>query len=126
MKLLLDTHAIVWWLSRPEALSRVALAAIADRSNTVLVSAASAYEIEIKRSRDATLARIPETLQDAVLTVGFTWLAIDAAHGIAAAKLPLHHRDPWDRILVAQAAAEDARLVTCDRQLSAYDATILW
>nr|WP_295109159.1 type II toxin-antitoxin system VapC family toxin [uncultured Caulobacter sp.] len=126
MKLLLDTHVIIWWLARPEALSQSAMAATNDRSNTILVSAASAYEIEIKRPRDATLARIPETLHEAVLDAGFTWLAIEAGHGVAAAKLPLHHRDPWDRILVAQAAAEQARLVTCDRQLTAYQVTTLW
>jgi PIN domain nuclease of toxin-antitoxin system len=97
-----------------------------DRSNAVLVSAASAYEIEIKRSRDATLARIPEMLHEAVLDAGFAWLAIEAEHGVAAAKLPLYHRDPWDRILVAQAASEQAQLVTCDRQLTAYEVATLW
>lgn len=100
MKLLLDTHAVIWWLARPEALSRVALEAIGDRSSIVLVSAASAYEIEIKRHRDATLATSPEALYDAVVATGFTWLPIGALHASAAAQLPLHHRDPWDRILV--------------------------
>nr|WP_232792793.1 type II toxin-antitoxin system VapC family toxin [Caulobacter hibisci] len=124
--MLLDTHAVIWWLAKPEALSRAALDAIGDKSSVVLVSAASAYEIEIKRHRDATLAAIPEALYDAVLATGFTWLPIGAAHASAAAKLPLHHRDPWDRILVQQAMDEDARLVTCDRALSAYDVPLLW
>ncbi|MFT4252672.1 MAG: type II toxin-antitoxin system VapC family toxin [Caulobacter sp.] len=126
MKLLLDTHAVIWWLAKPEALSRAAFDAIGSKSNAVLVSAASAYEIEIKRHRDATLASIPEALYDAVVATGFTWLAIKAEHASAAAKLPLHHRDPWDRILVQQAADEGAQLVTCDRALAAYDAPILW
>ncbi|KSB90324.1 hypothetical protein AS593_22550 [Caulobacter vibrioides] len=75
MKLLLDTHAVIWWLARPEAISRSAFDAIGDKSNAVMVSAASAYEIEIKRHRDATLASIPEALYDAVVATGFTWLA---------------------------------------------------
>lgn len=126
MKLLLDTHAIVWWLSSPQVLSRVAFAAIGDEANEVLVSAACGYEIEIKRDRDETLRRVPEQLHETVIAQGFIWLPISAEHAVTAARLPLHHRDPWDRILVAQATEQDAVLVTCDGRISAYDVSTLW
>jgi PIN domain nuclease of toxin-antitoxin system len=124
--LLLDTHAIVWWLCSPQALSREAFAAISDKDNEVLVSAACGYEIEIKRDRDDTLRRVPEGLHDAVVKQGFLWLPIGADQAIDAARLPLHHRDPWDRILVAQADDQDAALVTCDARIGVYGVPTLW
>lgn len=126
MKLLLDTHAIVWWLGAPEALSARAFAAVGDKSNQILVSAACGYEIEIKRSRDAALRRVPDSLYDAILAQDFAWLPIQAEHAITAARLPAHHRDPWDRILVAQAMDQDAVLVSCDTHMKAYDVATLW
>ena len=126
MKLLLDTHAIVWWLAAPAKLSTLALAAISDEDNDILVSAACGYEIEIKRDRDETLRNVPEPLRAAVVEQGFGWLPISAEQAIAAARLPLHHRDPWDRILIAQAFEEGAQLVSCDARMAAYGVPILW
>ncbi|MGE5501582.1 MAG: type II toxin-antitoxin system VapC family toxin [Ignavibacteriales bacterium] len=126
MKLVLDTHAIVWWLCEPEALSRRAFAALSDEANEVLVSAACGYEIEIKRERDPLLGSVPEGLHDAVFEQGFDWLPITAEHAIVAARLPRHHGDPWDRLLVAQAMLEGATLVTCDGRLKPYGAALLW
>ena len=126
MKLLLDTHAVVWWLCSPARLSTAALTALSDGKNEILVSAASGYEIEIKRDRDETLRNVPESLKAAVVEQGFVWLSISAEHAIAAALLPMHHRDPWDRILIAQALEEGAQLVSCDARMEAYGVPILW
>jgi PIN domain nuclease of toxin-antitoxin system len=126
LKLLLDTHAVVWWLSAPEALSAQAFAALGDKNNQILVSAVCGYEIEIKRNRDAALRRVPDSLHDAILAQDFAWLPIQAEHAITAALLPAHHRDPWDRILVAQAMDQDAVLVSCDTQVKAYGVPTLW
>lgn len=126
MRLLLDTHTIVWWLCAPEALSREAFAAIGDKDNEVLVSAACGYEIEIKRERDQTLRRVPERLYETVVAQGFIWLPISAEQAVTGARLPMHHRDPWDRILVSQAIDEDATLVTRDARIVAYGVPTLW
>jgi PIN domain nuclease of toxin-antitoxin system len=126
VKLLLDTHAIVWWLCSPTKLSTAALTALSDGANEILVSAACGYEIEIKRDRDETLRNVPESLKVAVLEQGFIWLSISAEQAIAAALLPMHHRDPWDRILIAQALEEGAQLVSCDARMESYGVPILW
>lgn len=126
MKLLLDTHTIVWWLCDPASLSRRAFAAISDDANEVIVSAACGYEIEIKRERDPLLSTVPEDLRQAVFEQDFEWLPITAEHAIVAGRLPRHHGDPWDRMLIAQAMVERATLVTCDGRLKPYAVTTLW
>ena len=126
MKLLIDTHAFVWATIEPFRLSARVRDLIADPENICLVSAVSAYEILFKRENDAALRRLPEDLVQAVAQTDFEWLSIDVRHASAAARLPRHHRDPWDRILIAQAMAEDADLVSADRRLSAYDARLIW
>jgi PIN domain nuclease of toxin-antitoxin system len=120
VKLLLDTHAFVWSALAPERLSARVTSALQDLGNQVLVSAASVYEIDYKRSFDAALQRMPLDLNDAVATQGFTWLDVSWRQMRQAARLPLHHRDPWDRILIGQALLEDAILVTADRRIALY------
>jgi PIN domain nuclease of toxin-antitoxin system len=122
-RLLLDTHVFLWWRGEPsrltaEARSRVATADIA------FVSAASAWEATIK----ASLGRLelPDTFEAGVVASGFEKLLITFAHAELAAALPAHHRDPFDRMLVAQAQAEGLTLVTHDRLLEPYDVEILW
>ena len=126
MRLLLDTHALVWSLVVPERLSGPARNAIESRANTVLASAVSGYEIELKRSRDPILAAVPWGLYAGALEAGFEWLSIEPAHAILAGRLPLHHRDPCDRLLAAQALSEDAVLVTADPWLTPYGVRTLW
>lgn len=126
MRLLLDTHVFVWSATQPALLSPLAAAAFGDPANEIFVSAVSAYEIEYKRSRDAQLQIMPAQLDEAVSLQGFCWLSIKPVHAAAAAKLPDHHRDPWDRILVSQALHDDLMLVSIDTKLDAYGATILW
>lgn len=107
-------------------LSNTASDAIGDYANEILVSPASVYELEYKRPGDGELAKLPGDLVTAAIRIGFRWLPISAAHANLAAQLPRLHKDPWDRILVAQAIVEGASLVTMDRALSAYDVTVLW
>lgn len=126
MKLLLDTHTLVWWLVFPERLSPKAHAAISNGDNRVLVSAVSGYEIEFKRSRDSVLSAVPWDLEKAVVNEKFEWLALDARHTIQAGRLPPHHRDPWDRTIVAQGLMEDAALVSSDGWFAAYGVRTIW
>ena len=126
MLLLLDTHALVWSLTSRSRFSAEVLDSISDVGNDVWVSAISAYEIEYKRPRDPELQKMPADLDDAVRRQGLSWLPMTATHGATAARLPLHHPDPWDRILVAQAMLEGMTLVTIDRKLSRYGVPTLW
>ena len=126
MKLLLDTHVLIWAAVEQARLSPRVTSLLTHRGNTILVSAASAYEIEFKRSRDAELMRLPLDLQSAVDAMDFVWLPVGADHAIAAGRLPRLHGDPLDRILIAQALVEHAALVTLDSRLPAYGATIIW
>jgi PIN domain nuclease of toxin-antitoxin system len=126
MKLLLDTHAFVWVTTNTALLSPRATSLLSDPDNEIQVSAVSAYEIENKRSRDAELQRMPFNLNDSVALMGFRWLPVTWEHAQEAARLPSHHRDPWDRILIAQALTEDSRLVSVDRQFEAYNVRVEW
>lgn len=123
MRLLLDTHALLWALAADASLSGEAAAAITDGRSEVYASAASAWEIEIKR----TLGKLeaPPDLVDAVEDTGFEPLAIDMDHAIEAGRLPLHHSDPFDRLLVAQARLEGLTLVTSDSQIERYEVQTL-
>lgn len=125
MNLLLDTHVFLWWLGEPSRLPEEAKAAIADPGTLVHVSAASAWEISIKR-RLGRLDLRDEEFTYGMRESGFSELPVTAAHGLAAGTLPPHHRDPIDRMLVAQAASEGMRLVTHDRAIAPYGAETLW
>lgn len=126
MRLLLDTHTLVWAALETGRLSDRARALIADPDNDRFVSAASAYEIEYKRARDRELAKLPRDLDELSDRLVFGWLAVEHAQAIQAARLPRHHGDPWDRIIVAQAVAENLILVSRDEMLLAYGARMAW
>jgi len=119
--LLLDTHAVLWWLSDDPRLGQGAREAIA--GSPVAVSAISHWEIEIKRA--AGRLEAPADLRPLLDDLGFTALAFTAAHAVAAGRLPAHHADPFDRALLAQASLEGLRLVTADAALRAYDTDLL-
>jgi len=126
MRLLLDTHVFVWSATRVNMLPSAVIAALNEPENEIFVSAVSAYEIEYKRDRDVLLRSLPAELDPMVTLQGMAWLPITEEHAAAAARLPPYHRDPWDRILVAQASLDGMQLVTIDRKLAAYDVPILW
>jgi PIN domain nuclease of toxin-antitoxin system len=121
--LLLDAHTVLWWLADDPALEESARRAIADPANDVLVSAATVWEIEIKRALGKLDA--PTDLVDAIDTAGFDALPITAADAERAGRLPPHHRDPFDRLLVAQATRLDAAIVTRDASFERYEVNVL-
>ncbi len=123
MQLLLDTHAFLWWLNDDPQLGPKARAEIAASDNLVFVSAATAWEIAVKRASGKLEA--PGEIADWIAKSDFGDLAIEAEHAIAAAELPRHHNDPFDRMLVAQAQLEELTLVACDPQLDKYGVAIL-
>ena len=128
MRLLLDTHTLLWWLDGDRRLSRKARALIAETGNTVLVSAASAWEISTK----ARLGKLPGALDVAadvagcVAGQGFASLDITILHAQRAGRLPGDHRDPFDRMLIAQAQLEDLPVASDDRVFDRYGVACLW
>ena len=125
MSLLLDTHVFLWWMVGAPQLQSGARAAIADQGNVVFVSAASAWEIAIKVALRKFEIPIEEFTRE-LAESAFSELPISVADALAAGALPPHHRDPFDRMLVAQAQANSLTLVTRDRALEPYDVPILW
>jgi PIN domain nuclease of toxin-antitoxin system len=121
---LLDTHALLWWLTDDRRLSRRARSAIA--SDETLVSVVSAWEIEIKRGLRRLEIDTAAMLDEVAGTEGFGWLEIGPAHVAALADLPPLHRDPFDRMLVAQAQLEHVSLITRDRDLRRYEIDTIW
>ncbi len=126
MNLLLDTHIALWAITDDPKLSQLARGLIASPDNFVWVSAASVWEIAIKRA----LGRgdMPVSSQQALeffKQSGYRSLPIDAAHASAVENLPAHHQDPFDRILVAQALTEPMRLITHDAVVARYSDTII-
>ena len=125
MKLLLDTHALLWYLTTPEKLPAAAYRAIRSADNDVYASIASAWEIAIKVALgklefDAT------GLAQALPAVGVEPLGISLQHTARVAELPRHHGDPFDRMLVSQALIESMTIVSRDRELAKYGVKLLW
>jgi PIN domain nuclease of toxin-antitoxin system len=121
MRLLVDTHVLLWAAANPNKLPASFRSRLESVESTVLFSAASIWEIAIKvQLGKLELAVAPEDFAGTAVERGFEELPITAAHAAAAGRLPLLHRDPFDRILVAQAILEPARLLTLDRALAPY------
>jgi len=123
VRLLLDTHAFLWWLADDAKLGPKARAAIADGRSVVFVSAASVWEIAVKRRAGKLDA--PGDVAEWIERCDFAPLSIDVEHAVAAAELPPHHRDPFDRMLVAQAQLEELTLVARDDAIDEYDVAVL-
>jgi PIN domain nuclease of toxin-antitoxin system len=128
VRLLLDTHAFLWWVGADRRLSRKARSAVGAGRNECFVSLATAWEIAIKASLgslrvDASLERF---LPDQIAANGFQPLPIDLRHTARVATLPFHHRDPFDRLLVAQALEEELAVVTADLVFAEYGVKRVW
>jgi PIN domain nuclease of toxin-antitoxin system len=123
MRLLLDTHTFLWWLTGARRLGPQARRTIAEPENVVFVSAATAWEIAVKRAAGKLDASgdIGGWIEDE----GFVPLGIDVEHAVASAELPPHHSDPFDRLLVAQARLEELALVARDDAIDKYDVTVI-
>jgi len=128
MKLLLDTHAFIWWDSNPAKLSSNALALCQDQSNTLLLSVASIWEMQIKLQ----LGKLKLSLSLAEVIEGqqqlnnLDLLPVLLEHVLHLEGLPLHHKDPFDRLLIAQANIENAALVSDDPVIRNYQVKLLW
>jgi PIN domain nuclease of toxin-antitoxin system len=121
--LLLDAHALLWWLADDPELAAAAREAIADPATDVLVSAATVWEVGINRGLGKLHA--PDDLIVAIEASGFEGLPVTLADGDGASRLPLHHRDPFDRMLVAQAARIEAVIVSRDEAFAPYEVDVL-
>jgi PIN domain nuclease of toxin-antitoxin system len=128
LKLLLDTHALLWYLTTPEKLPAEAHRAIRSAQNEVYASLASAWEISIKVALGKLTLPDPPAkwFPQALTELSVAPLPISAEHALAASSLPPHHRDPFDRLLIAQAQHEGLTLVTVDRVFQAYDVPLLF
>lgn len=127
MRLLLDTHALLWWATLDPKLPAKVKKAIANEATEVFVSAASAWEIATKvRIGKLEWPSTAGTVNTYVLGQGFRALPISLDHAERAGQLSIAHRDPFDRMLVAQAQVERLTLVSADRQFADYDVEVLW
>ncbi len=124
MRLLLDTHVLVWTILGLPQLSTAAREAIRDPENTVYVSMISAWEIGIKKAIGKL--HLPDDLEEAIEQSGYQVLTPGFGDVRAMERLPLIHRDPFDRLLVAQALEAGLQLVTSDRQVTRYDVPVFW
>lgn len=123
MRVLLDTHVLLWWLANPERLSPKAVDTIADPSTEGLVSVVSIWEMVVKQALGKL--DMPTDLMDVLQEEQFEILDVRAAHALGLRDLPLHHRDPFDRMLVSQCTQENCPLLTRDANMKAYAITVI-
>lgn len=128
MNLLLDTCVFLWWMAEPDKLSPEVRLLLVDQTNDVVLSVVSGWEIALKhRLGKLTLDRQPSALvRDALGRLNVAVLPVSMAHGIFAGELPLHHKDPFDRLLIAQTEIEGLTLISPDTAFAAYDVKMLW
>ena len=128
MRLLVDTHALIWWMTADSRLSDSARKLIAHKSHTVLVSAASAWEIatKVRLGKLSIAAGFADDFEGDLAREGFETLAVSVEHGLRAGLLPGPHRDPFDRMLIAQAQAGHLAIVSNDRVFDRYGVRRLW
>lgn len=128
MRLLLDTHAFLWWVTDDRSLSDAARSAIADESNVICVSAATAWEIATKHrlGKLDKAAGAFERFTELVAADGFAILPVEACHALKAGSYAVSHRDPFDRMLAAQSSLEGMKLVTRDPAFKQFRTDVLW
>lgn len=127
MRLLLDTHVWLWMQVEPERLSREARGIVENPGNELLLSTASSWEIAIKHAIGRLALPVPpsEYVPSRIESSGVTPLSIEHSHALRVAELPPHHRDPFDRLLVAQAQLEAVPILTVDRKIETYEVEIV-
>ena len=127
MKLLLDTHIFIWWADEPEKLSPVALSALEDETNDLILSVISVWEIQVKIQLGKLKLNQPlkELIKSQQETNGLQILPVELSHVLSLDTLPFHHKDPFDRLLIAQSIVEDVTLVTADDKFSSYPTKLL-
>jgi len=123
MNFLLDTHILLWWLENDSKLSGEIRSVVSDPNNLIFVSAISSWEIAIKQSLGKLT--LPNNLEEALDISRFEVLSITLAHGIRVADLPMHHKDPFDRMLISQALVEGLTIITVDNKFKLYEVSLL-
>jgi PIN domain nuclease of toxin-antitoxin system len=128
MNCLLDTSTFIWWLADQSNLSKPALEAMLDSRNSLVLSAASVWEmaIKIKLGKLILTTELDGIIETQARVNGLRLLPIAVTHALGTLNLPVYHRDPFDRLLVAQAQAEGMLLITSDTRIAKYDVGILW
>ena len=128
MDLLLDTHALIWWMTNSPALPNPVRRLMIDKKNTIVVSAASAWEMatKVRLGRLPAAADITRNFQEYIVQSGFESLPVSADHGIRAGMLPGPQRDPFDRMLIAQAQAEGLTIVSNEVSFDGYGVRRIW
>ena len=127
MRLLLDTHVFIWWADQQGSLSATALSALKDEANELLLSVASVWEMQIKVQLGKLKVSMPlqELVESQVETNELKILPVELAHVLALDALPFHHKDPFDRLLIAQSIQEDVTLISADPAFPAYSVKLL-
>lgn len=125
MRILLDTHALLWWLADDRRLPTPCRSALAEPANDVFVSAASVWEMAIKASIGKLELPKGRNLAKLVTDSGFAEMSVTTAHAAGVLELPLHHSDPFDRLLIAQAIAESLTIATSDSVFGEYGVSLL-
>jgi PIN domain nuclease of toxin-antitoxin system len=128
MKILLDTHAFLWWDSNPEKLGKTAAELLSQPENTVYVSVVSAWEIQIKKQLGKLSLAVPlaELMESQQQVNEINLLPVQLNHVLALDELPVHHKDPFDRLLIAQAKTEVLDIITADPVFQHYDVRTIW
>lgn len=127
MKLLLDTHIFIWWADQPERLSRAACSALEDETNDLMLSVVSVWEMQIKMQLGKLKLSLPlkELVKNQQETNDLTFLPVTLPHVLTLDALPFHHKDPFDRLLIAQSIEEGLTIVSADSKFSAYSVKLL-
>jgi len=127
MRILLDTHLFIWWDSEPQQLSAQARALCEDEENVLVLSVASVWEMQIKHQLGKLKLRLPiaELIADQQRDNGIEILSVGLSHVFALEKLPLHHKDPFDRLIIAQANAENIGILSVDAIFKQYEVNLL-
>ena len=128
MKLLLDSHTFKWWRDEPNKLSPTAFAEISNPNNDVFLSVVTAWELQIKIALNKFTIKdgLQKAIKDEQQNNGFQILPVNLSHALYLENLPLHHKDPFDRLLISQAIVENMTLVSADANFGDYQLNLLW
>jgi len=123
MNCLLDTHVLLWWLNDDQPLSIKSIATISNGRNVIFVSAVTIWEIQIKHAIGKL--ELPDNFRDSLQQGSFEYLDVTPTHAFAVGQLPMHHRDPFGRMLIAQAQVENLTIITRDAQFQHYSVSLI-